>query len=283
MRVLVTGATGIVGRALIPELLRAGVDVVAIGRGSNPYPSIRYYQGDIVRSNILSMVTEEVDQIIHLAANVNRCDSGDCFIDNAYGVYVVSQWAEKTGVGRILYASTTGIYDTASETGVATEQHPLRPVQLYTMTKYLGESTLGVSKVPSIIMRFTFLYGDTDDRSSIYAIIRSVFRGRPVFVRNEQRDCLHVKDATAAVLLALNYRGEQRVFNIGTGNLTSMEEIARLAMKHCGHKVQVQLKGQRSNLAINSALAQSELDWKPLISLDEGVREVIKTLGSLSS
>ena len=276
MLVLVTGACGFLGRNLVPKLLEHGYQVVAVDRNPNPDLKVMaYYQGDICRSDILEKIENNIDTIIHLAADVDICSGYDCMVDNVYGTFVLSQWAKRRAIRKFIYPSTIGIYDASKDGEKANESYPVLPPSLYGMSKYLGECCLSASGIHALVLRFSYIYGPGDLNSAIANIIRSVLNGQTPKIRNERRDYLHVDDAITAFLKALDYDGQESVFNIGSGVLTEMTEIVRIISEICDIKVKAKIEGTRNNLATDFSLAMRELNWQPSRSLRDGLAEQV--------
>jgi len=273
MNILLTGTTGFIGNLLIPKLHNLGHSVSGIGRKSNRHNEISYYKGDIARDEVLSQINTPIDVIIHAAANVHYSSGADCFTDNVYGTYVISKWAETNNIKRVIYLSTSGIYDN-SQTQVD-ESSTITPSSAYAMTKYLGEEILLASNVPAVILRITYLYGKTDNKSTVANIIESISNKQPIRIRNEKRDLLHVSDAINAILSSITYQGDKRIFNIGANKLYSLETIAKYVMQETGNEVPVTVKGSRENFEVNSNLAREELKWQPKINLESGIKEIV--------
>ena len=284
MRILLTGASGFMGRRIAPKLAAEGVDVIAVDRNPDPHLNIRaYYQGDICRSQILNEINEEVDAVIHLAADVDICAGYDCMVDNIYGVFLLTQWARRNNAGKFIYPSTIGIFDALNDGAQADERYPIAPASLYGMTKYLGENCLNASGIEAILLRFPYIYGPGDLKGAIANIFHSIAADKPPKIRNERRDYLHIDDAIDAIMRALEYQGEERVFNVGSGTLTEMKEIVNLISGICGTQPKMRIEGTRNNLATDFSLAAKELNWAPARSLDSGLREEVAFLNALQT
>jgi len=274
MNILLTGATGFIGDLLIPRLLFLGHSISGVGRKAGRFNEITYYKGDIARDEILNQIKIPIDIIIHAAANVHYSSGVDCFTDNVYGTYVISKWAETNDVKRVIYLSTTGVYDNSQIK--VDEESTVAPSSAYAMTKYLGENILLTSSIPAVVLRITYLYGKSDNKSTLASLIQSISNKQPVKMRNEKRDLLHVSDALDAITFSITYQGDKHVFNIGAGKLYSLETIAKYVMQETGNEVSITIKGSRGNSEVNSNLARVELGWQPKIDLESGLKEIIR-------
>jgi len=274
-KILITGGTGTVGKALVPELISHGFNVITLGRKQS-VGIASHWQVDLTMPSELESVAEDVDQIVHLAANVDACDGSACLIDNVFTSLNIMRWAERRRVSKIIFASTSGVYD-ADNGLVVSETSLVRPATLYAWTKYLAECILLHGPVYSVTLRFPHIYGPTDAGQRTMAKILGKIRKREAIrVREEKRDYLHVNDAVSAIMAALEYRGEVRIFNCGSGRLVSMKRIVDIAASHYGTKIPFNIIGKRKNVLLDSTLAFKELGWKATIEFDRGVKELIE-------
>jgi UDP-glucose 4-epimerase len=96
------------------------------------------------------------------------------------------------------------------------------------------------------------------------------------------RDYVHVADAARAFVLALEYGGRERIFNIGSGQGHSLNDLLTVIERAVGHPVPRQFLPARdidvpSNV-LDIARARRELAWAPRIGLDEGVARTVEWL-----
>lgn len=272
MNILITGAAGFLARSVAPELLRRGHHVIGVDRNTSTALDMRYV-GDICQSNVLDEISDDVHIMLHFAADVDRCNTPSCFIDNVFGVYKVADWASKKGVKRIVYPSTIGIFEAEGNRMVA-ESSIVAPQTIYTMSKYLGESCLAVSHVHAWVPRFPYIFGPGDLESSVAEIIRSVLNGQPVRVRDEARDLLFVEDVVDALIRVVEAdRPEEAIMNFGTGALVPMRDVVEMVQDICGTKVGVTVAGTRRNVAVEYTFAKNTLGWEPAWSLQAGLEK----------
>lgn len=261
-------------KALIPQLIKNDYEVVTLSR-TVPGNSMLHWQIDLTQPHVLDKVTGVFDQIVHLAANVDACNTSSCFVDNVFGTPNMMKWAEKKNIQKIIYASTSGVYDIGK--APVSEMSPIRPVTLYAWTKYLGECIILKSNSRSLILRFPHIYGYTDsNQRTMQTIIKTVFDKKAVTVRDEKRDYLYIEDSVRAIIKAVNYRGNVSIFNCGSGQLVAMEDIVKIAMKPVRSERPIIVSGKRTNVGLDSSLARRELKWEATISISCGVEELIK-------
>lgn len=154
-RVLVTGMSGLIGAA-VRRRLEGGWALRALNR--RPVPGVETHQADIGDLDAIVPAFQEVDAVVHLAANVQANPPWDAVLrDNVVGTYNVFEAARRSGVKRVIYASsgatvsnierdapyaalTAGRYDEVPEWPVLTHESPPRPHGLYGCSKIWGEA-----------------------------------------------------------------------------------------------------------------------------------------------
>ncbi len=246
-RVLVTGGAGFIGSRLAARLLAAGSDVVALddlstGTQERVPPGARLVVGSILDEGACAEAIEGCDAVAHLAAKVSVRKSVDDFLPdaetNVMGTLSVLRAAQRARVRRIVYASSMAVYADSARPDPIDETHPAVPDSPYGVSKLAGErATILVGRdagIPAVALRYFNAYGPgqtfTPYVGVVTIFVNRLLRGEPpvVFGDGEQRrDFVHVDDLARATQLALESDVEGEVFNAGTGNATSVNEIAR--------------------------------------------------------
>jgi len=167
MRILVTGAGGTLGTALMPRLLAVGHEPVALDvrAGSG---EATWVVGDIRDADTVSAAVEGVDVVVHAAAlhGIHLADhSAREFYDlNLTGTFNVWEAAVRHGVRGVVFSSTMGVYGESrrpsgdDDVAFVTEDLPLRPTEIYGWTKLAGEELsryhLREHGIPSVALRY---------------------------------------------------------------------------------------------------------------------------------
>ncbi|MBE0470276.1 MAG: NAD-dependent epimerase/dehydratase family protein [Methyloprofundus sp.] len=182
--------------------------------------------------------------------------------------------------------------DTVLTVQPSMEHQPLSPSSVYAITKHNQEQLLTLFadtfNVPSTILRFQNVYGPGQSLSNPYTGILSLFstrikNGNPVFIYEdglEQRDFVYVEDVVNSILLALSKpssRGE--IFNIGTGEGTTVMDIAKILNEKLGGTSDIQVTGQFRAGDIRHAIAsltnsENNLGYTPTTSIAEGLTKL---------
>jgi UDP-glucose 4-epimerase len=308
MKVLVTGGAGFIGSHLVERLLEEGhkvtvLDNEATGRRENVPPAVRYLKGDVAQSEDLKPAfAEGPDAVFHVAGQVSLIRSfSDPATDlrtNVQGTLGVIQACLKHRVPRLLFASSMQVY---GDTDVVPtpEEVPCRPASYYGITKYAAERFVHTTAERSDLdfalrvtsFRMYNVYGPRQALDNPYQGVLGIFlgnllRGEPltVFGDGEQsRDFVYVSDVADAWVKALeNPASYGCVFNLGSGQETSINRLADLALAALGrsrrdHAVRHApgRPGELRRVAADVARARDVLGWKPQTSFADGLAQTV--------
>jgi len=277
-KVLVTGAEGFVGRHLVKALPRAGFEPV-------PYTAA---DGDITDCDIRA---ENIFHVIHLAALTfvpRSWEEPKAFYRvNVQGTANVLEYCRHNACGLTLMS--TYVYGVPEYLPVD-ERHPLRPNSPYNHSKFLAEQLCAFyhqafSCNITIFRPFNIYGSGQSGYFLIPEIIGQLLDSAKPEVRLQnlapKRDYVHVDDVVRALLLSVGANSGLRTYNLGSGTSWSVEELANLAMKAAGvHKPLVGAGQERRNevmdIRADISLAMRELNWQPVVSIDEGLGEMIR-------
>ncbi|MFH1403326.1 MAG: SDR family oxidoreductase [Candidatus Altiarchaeota archaeon] len=301
MKALVTGGAGFIGSNIVDLLVSEGYDVVVVddlstGKKENINDSAVFREVDITSPKLDSVFMEEKpDYVIHQAAQINvRKSVTEPEFDarvNILGSINLLECCRRHGVKRVVYASSGGAVYGEPEYLPADESHPVNPLCPYGASKYAVEKYLFLYSVnyglDYIILRYGNVYGPRQDplgEAGVVAIFtkKMLLSDTPVINGDggQTRDFVHVKDVARANLLALRAKTGERVFNIGSGVETSVNEITKHLMECTGAKVKPkhgpEVKGEVRRIYLNVGLAGSELKWAPVIGLEDGLKETVE-------
>lgn len=300
MRVLVTGGAGFIGSHLVDAFLTAGYEVVVVddlstGRRENVHPVAKFYQIDI-SGDLLSEVfaVERPEVVVHHAAQASVTRSVqepryDATV-NVLGTVRILEECVRWKVRKVVFASTGGaIYGEPASIPVS-EDHPVRPISPYGISKYVGELYLAFYQrahgLPYVSLRYANVYGPRQDptgEAGVVAIfIHAMLRGRAPTIfgdGTQTRDFVYVGDVVQANLLAVK-SDVVGVLNIGTGVETSVnvlyQKLAQL-IEFADPPVYTDPRpGEVYRIALDATRARFLLGWKPQVTIDEGLRLTVQ-------
>jgi len=308
-RVLVTGATGLVGGWLVKRLLEAQAEVVSLVRDWTP-------QAEMVRSGDIDRVTVvrgdlcdqaclerilgefEVETVIHLAAQTivgiaNR-NPGSTFEANIGGTWKLLEACRRSPrVKQIVMASSDKAYGEAKVLPY-TEETPLAGRHPYDVSKscsdLIAQTYAHSYGLPVCITRCGNFYGggDLNWNRIIPGTIRSVLRGQPPAIRSDGsfvRDYFYVEDGAAAYMhLAEQLAGRPELsgeaFNMSTEIQVSVLQLVEKILQAMHSNLSPIVMGEAVNEIkhqyLDASKAREVLNWSPLFSLDEGLTRTIE-------
>lgn len=304
-KVLVTGADGFIGSHLTEALLSAGYQVRALSyynsfndwgwlEGINN-PDLEVVSGDVRDPDFCRHITRGCSLVFHLAALIAIPYSyvaPDSYVDtNIRGTLNMLQAARDCNVERIVITSTSEVYGTALYVPID-ENHPRQPQSPYSATKIgadaLAKSFYNAFELPVVIARPFNTYGPRQSaRAIIPTIITQIAAGhREIKVGDltPTRDFNFVTDTAAGFIALATAPGiEGREINIATGREVTMEEtlntIARLMgadIKWITDPERIRpSKSEVRRLLGDNKLITSLTDWRPRVSLEEGLSKTI--------
>ena len=285
-RILITGATGLVGGQLSAALAPRH-EVFAICRRPQPRSDVSWITIDLATDWSRSLLPGHIDAVIHLAQSDRWQDFPGCALDvfavNTASTAKLLDYATHAGATDFVVASTGGLY--GSVDGAITEHSPVNhhsgPLQYYFETKHAAEGLalsyagrLGVS-----VLRPFFIYG-TGQRvpKLVPRLIESVTLGRAVRIRGEAGAMLnpvHVDDVIKVIeaCIARNHSG---VINVAGGQVTSIRDMTLRIAALCGRTATFETEpGDPERFVSDTSLMRELIGAEP-IRFDEGIAGVVE-------
>lgn len=280
-KILVTGASGFIGRHLVPKLREAGHEVIEVNSAS----------GDVAdKSTWLKF--PQVEVVIHLAGKIFVPDS---WVDpamfirtNLLGTFTALEYCRKHGA-RLIYP---GSYLYGHAGAIPTpESAPLVANNPYGLSKRLVEEACqfysdNFDNSDITILRIFNIYGPGQPENFLVpSIIRQVDIGKAIQVKDlePKRDYVYIGDVAQAMLKAIYCQGRFNIFNIGTGSSHSVEELIRIIQAAKGTNLPVYSDAERRKSEIMDTVAditraKLQLGWTPQWTLAQGVHQMVNEL-----
>ena len=301
LNVLVTGADGFIPSFVCDRLVELGANVTALIRrnSSNEVKSIPHLidklkirWGDITDLSLLLEETKEIDVIYHLGAmshfQYSLYNPVETYQTNTLGTMNVLEASRINNVKRVVHAGSAEVYG-KPETIPIEENHPLEPRSPYAAGKVASDRLMFAYHcsygLPVVMSRFFGIYGPRQSiEKAIPKFILQIHNNEVPCVYGDgkqSRDYMFVTDAADAYTrlgLADNVVGQ--AMNIGTGIETDIATLARLIIKIMGAKMEPNFTGKISpgeagRLVCNPSKGMKTLDWKPTVSLEDGLKSTI--------
>ncbi len=300
-KAIVTGGAGFIGSHIVEDLLNKEWKVSVIDNMTNGQienidmfknnPNYKFYEMDVAK-NLDEKLFEDVNYIFHMAGLADIVPSIEnplkYYESNVTGTIKIIEAARKSKkLEKFIYAASSSCYGIAKKYPTP-ETEEIKPEYPYALTKRLGEEcVLHWSKVynlPAVSLRFFNVYGPRAKSNNTYGAVFKVFLTQKLndspltIVGNgkQKRDFVFVKDVAEATYLSAisNVFGE--CINIGAGNPKSINELARII----SNKIVYIPKrpGEPDITWANISKAKKLLNWKPKVSLEEGVKIMLDNI-----
>jgi UDP-glucose 4-epimerase len=297
---LVLGANGFIGSHLVDSLVTAGHTVRAFDRfssGTKRYSdseNIEQWVGDYLNRDDLSRALKGMEYVFHFISTTTPVTAeNDPIIDIETNIQMsveLFQLCVQAKVKRVLFASTGGaIYGTSidKKTVAHNEKDPTLPISPYAIGKLTIENYLRYFstkfKLDYISFRIANPYGDRQPLQSKQGVIpiflEKVHTNQPITVFGNGsmvRDYIYVKDVTDMVTAAFQGPHRYDVYNIGSGQGNTLNEVIECIKDVTGKKVEIHREAVPATFVdkviLDTDRYRSEFHIEPETSLLDGVR-----------
>ncbi|BDS15240.1 NAD-dependent epimerase/dehydratase family protein [Aureispira anguillae] len=298
-KVFVTGGTGFMGSHIVELLLQQGHDITVLTSSSSIHPNIQHLQTkiNIVRGNfgnyqLVLQALKQTDIIIHIAwTTVPKTASENPIYDaqsNIIGSIHLLEAAVQAKVKKVIFVSTGGaLYGVPLYTPID-EQHPIRPISAYGISKMAFERYLHFfyqnKGLDYSIFRIANAYGTrqnlTKNQGVIGIWLQKIMQNQTIEIWGDGevvRDYVYVTDVAQSIVNSLEYKGTPKIFNIGSGLGYSLNEILAVCKKVSQKNPNINyLEGRSFDVPVNILSiqrAQQILNWQPEVSIETGIEQ----------
>ena len=301
MKILVTGATGFLGSAVVERLLNEGYDVVGTGRKPKGFLSdvvLAHPNFSLIRLDLTDDAALEnldpVDAVLHLASQLpssKNVSFTDFLGANVQATYKLLRLAKQMNVQKFIYPSTGSIFSKKPGGDAITEESCPCPASYYGLTKYMSERLIEIelrdSNVKGVVVRYPSLYGKNHLGGIVYTFYTLAQKGLPIEVYSKgerYRNLLYVDDAVEilARLLKSNQLDSFEIFCAGSPDSQTMLAIATLIRDLIGSKSQIipvdKFPPNDWDVFIDISKLQNAIGFRPC-SIKDGIKKFLKDLG----
>ena len=304
MNCAVFGGGGFIGSAICDSLLQEGHSVRIFERPNvRPYRTfgdgeqVEWMEGDMLSEGDLKKSLQGMDAVFHLVSTTLPKNSNDDPIydveSNLVGSLRLLEAMVAQKVGKIIFISSGGTLYGPPEYLPVDEKHPTNPTVSYGITKLAIEKYLrlygNLHGIRPVMLRVSNPFGARQKvesaQGAVTAFIHKALRNEKIEIWGDgsvTRDYLHVGDVARAFVNALEYQGDEVIFNVSSGRGTTLNELVDIIGKVAGRKLdKIYLPGRvfdiPSNILCNN-LAAKKLQWVPKLSLEQGITLTIQEL-----
>ncbi|MHC2333160.1 NAD-dependent epimerase/dehydratase family protein [Bradyrhizobium sp. USDA 4454] len=305
---LVIGGAGLIGSHAVEQLAKHDVGEIVIydnfARGSlenldrilgDPRVKIFEAGGDVCQPDILDAAMKGKDGVFHFAALwLLQCHEFPraAFDTNIRGTFNVLEACVANRIKRLVYSSSASVYGDAIEEPM-TEDHPFNNKNFYGATKIAGEAMATAFchryGLPAVGLRYMNVYGPRQDYQGAYIavimkMLDAIDRGEgPTILGDgsEAFDFVSVLDCARANICAMSADTVARYYNVGTGERTSLKELAEMLLQLTGSNQPIQY-APRSNATFvrnrvgSTKRAADEIGFTAEVDLREGLQMLIE-------
>jgi nucleoside-diphosphate-sugar epimerase len=291
----VTGGAGFLGSALVERLRRDGIETIASDLGHAASAGVRACDLTDQRQVDALVDKQQIDTIIHAGAVSGPMVMADRPLGiwqiNVTGTVYLLEAARRNRVDRFVLCSSVDVYGPSSP-GVISEETDFAPETVYGASKVAAEAAMtGYSRqhgLDAVAVRFSWIYGPgRRTPTTLERLIRAGLAGEAVTLDDSASDRTHylfIEDAVAGVLAAARVAPgfPRSAYNISAGDGLPFEDVVATL---CSHLPRLRVSLHESKPAVpgptgyDLANAARDLNYRPRVSLSQGLRSYVEALG----
>ncbi len=296
---LIIGGAGFIGSHLSEALLSQGNNVVIIDNASTASirihnSKIKSYKINIEEAKKVANVfeKEKPDVVFHLAGAISlrRVIADPLFLKDMHFLSrtkIILDACKKHKIKKIVFISSGGAIYESAKVIPTKEEYPAHPSSLYGLANVITEKYIELYgknyNLDFTIARLSNAYGPRQWQSGFIpaTIIKMLKKESPVIygTGNQTRDFIYIDDVVKALIM-LAKKGNNEIYNVGSGKEVSLNEVFKLTKDFLGAKIKPLYKNlsvlETRRSAIDTEKIKKEFGWHPKTNIKEGLLKTIK-------
>lgn len=308
-RCLILGGKGFIGSHLVEALLSCGLPIRVFDRAGaenlvapNLRSQVEFIEGDFADAASIAAALEGCDICFHLISTTIPKASNESPVydlqSNALSTLNLLEQARETGLKKIVFLSSGGTVYGMPRYLPIDELHPTDPLCSYGISKLTIEKYLELYRllhgIDYAVLRVSNVYGERQRliaaQGAAAVFLGKALNGEKITIWGDgsvARDYIYVGDLICGLMAAMNYSGNEHIFNIGYGAPTTLLELIAAIESVVGKKAELEFLPARSfDVPINMLdinRAKCALGWAPEVSLKDGLSRMKNWLTRLKS
>lgn len=304
--VVVTGASGYIGSALVDDLVKHSCKVLRVSRGNlAPLADTNTIKADVRDASTWAKIIDHADIIYHLAGNTSVYEAAKNPDESLNSTllpinHLIKAAQERRCKPRVVFASTATVYGMTSKLPVSESAIP-KPITIYDFHKLFAEQQLALASQQGVLdavsLRLANVYGPSsgassaNDRGILNRVTTMALQGKDLTIYgdgNYLRDYVYITDVVKAFLLAGATPGiGGQVYNLASGVGTTVKKVFELVASKSALITGIPLKVNYASWPAGVSLIEfrefvadisnyiSATDWRPIIKPNEGIALLI--------
>lgn len=302
-KILVLGGNGFIGKYIVEKLSENDNNQIIIADynidGCENTPNIEYKKIDFIECQNFDEYLKNVDIVIHLISTIVPSDNNDNInkeiSDNVFPTIRLLDSMLRNRTQKIVFLSSGGTVYGEHDLSPIKEEEEKNPICNYGITKLLIEKYLELyNKCYGLnynVVRLANPYSEKikngKKQGIIPIVIDQILKDETITVwgdGEDVRDYIYIEDAIEAILKIMEYNGEEKIFNVGTGIGVTINELLNFIKINMDvDNIKIQYTRSRKcdvrNNVLDISKLKKELNWEPKVGINEGIEKVIEAKG----
>lgn len=283
--IVITGATGLIGRGLAAALAGAN-EVHCVARRPRHSKDVVWHRHDLTQPGEPNGLPAHADAVVYLAQSEFFRDfperSGEIFQVNTVSLLKLLDYARKAGCRKFVFGSSGGVYGTSEQPMAETTPVAANgDLGFYLVSKLCSEMLVQAYDhlLETVILRYFFVYGEGQRRSMLVPrLVDRVRSGEPIALQGADGiriNPTHVADAVAATARAVQIAGSHLI-NVAGPETLSMREVGVLIGNAVRREPRFSISDEAPGHLVAEIGRMRELLGPPQVGFAEGLRRMLE-------